>query len=308
MVGFFMPNYDIVNFRTTDFDEDIALEFQQFGAKLEGTYREEPLIGSDATFNVLGKSEATKATTMFGDTPEPPNLLNLVRVVIPGLWHDVQWIDEHEWDMSMATTGKLPARYARLLAASLGRAKDNIVFNALVGDAINRTVDTSSNLPTFQTASFPASQIIADGGLPFSVDKLIDAYAKLQEDEAHDGRVWCCIVPRQQAQMMRDTNFTSFDFNSERPLKNGYLGRYYNIDFIVSSLLGDLPALASSTVDTALLWNQEAVGFKRQQAMQTTISIRHDKRELIQLYTRASGGFTRIQDKGVIQVKSFRAA
>jgi len=303
-----MPNYNIVNFRTTDFDEDITHEFQQNGAKLEGTYREEALIGQSATFNILGKSEAKQSTVMFGDTPEPPELQNIVRVAIPVVWDDTAWIDPHEWDNSMATTGKLPARYARNLSMSLGRAKDRTVLNALIGDAVTQTINPATTLPSFDTTEFPPENILPDNGLPFMVDKLIDAVQMLEEDEAHNGRIWCVVVPRQRAQLMRDTNFTSFDFNTERPLVNGYRETFYGINFIWSSLLMNLSAVHSDTVDTAIMWNEDAVGFKRQEPITTEISLRPDKKNLVQLYTHMSGGFTRIQDEGVIQIKTLRAA
>lgn len=306
-----MPNYDIRNFRTTDFDEDIELEFQQRGSRLEGTYMEEPMVGTDATFNVLGATEATQSTVMFGDTPEPANLTNLVRVCVPTRWHDVAWIDEDEWDQSLATGGKLQPKYASNLAYGLGRRKDLIVMNAMVGDAVTRTFNTATGLHSDTVVPFDtANRRIAHGNLPMSVDKIIDVVALLSQDEAADGRIWCEITPHQKAQLMKDGQFTSFDYNSARPLVNGFLGSYYGVNFVESSLLNNalFPALNSATIDTALFWNMSAVGFKRRSSIRTTVSIRSDKQDLIQLYARATGGFTRIQDAGVYQVQTWRAA
>lgn len=306
-----MPNFDIRNFRTTDFDEDIQLEFQQRGAKLEGTYLEEPMNDFDATFNVMGRTEAQQSTTMFGDTPEPSALEDIVRVVVPTVWEDVAWIDRHEMERSMSADGKLQPKYAQNLAYGLGRRKDLIVMNAMVGPAINRTFNPATGLPEHTTVPYDdANQTMVHDNLPFNVDKLIDAVALLQEDEAHDGMIWCVITPHQRAQLMKDGEFTNFDFNSARPLMNNFLGSYYGVNFIWSSLLNNpmFPGLQSTTVDTALMWNQNAVGFKRQQGIESMVSLRDDKKYLIQIYASASGGFTRIQDKGVLKIESLIAA
>lgn len=303
-----MPDIDITKFRTTDFDEDIRMEYQQRGAVLEGTYYEEEMVGNESTFNVMGKQEAVQATTLYGDTPPPPNLANYVRQVIPTKWMDTQWIDETEWHRSMATGGKLQPKYARNLAYSLGRAKDRIVLNAMVGTAMNREFNLQTQLPTLTPAPFDPAQVIPHNDLPFSVDKIVQGVAKLKKDEAYDGRIWCIIDPWQEAQLMRDTQFTSFDFNSARPLQNGHLGSFYTVNFVCISILDEIEGLQTSTVQTALMWNQDAVGFKRLQPMETFVDVLPQKQMTIQLYCRATGGFTRIQDKGVIKIESAIAA
>lgn len=297
----------VANFRTTDYDEDVDIQFQQMGSLLKGAVTWESMRGNDATFNVITRVAAVPITGIFAETPPPSNPDHLVRVVTPRPWDTVAWIDEEEW-LRDVVGGTLRAKYSALQGGELGRITDRLILQRLRGNAFERTYSVATNEYTTNTVAFPAAQRIAHGNQGMSVDKLIDAQELVKLENVPGNMLCCAITTRQWAQIMKDGQFTGFEYNDARPLKNAdEIGRYAGITFIrVPVDIQDV--LSDGTTDTALLWAKQAVGVKEQKAISTSVAILPERRDAVQMRASLSFDATRIQDKGVVEIQTLRAA
>jgi hypothetical protein len=297
----------VANFRTTDYDEDVDIQFQQMGSLLKQAVNWESMRGNDATFNVITRVDAVPITGIFAETPPPSNPDHIVRVVTPRPWDQVEWIDEEEW-LRDIVGGMLRAKYAALQGAALGRLTDRLLLQRLRGNAFERTYNVGANEYTTTTVPYPAAQRVAHLSQGFSVDKLINAQELIKLENVPGNQLWCAITTKQWAQMMMDGRFTGFEYNDARPLKSAdEIGRYAGINFIrVNIDIQDV--LTDGTTDTALLWAKQAVGVKEQKPISTSVAILPERRDTVQLRASLSFDATRIQDKGVVEIQTLRAA
>jgi hypothetical protein len=297
---------NVANFRTTDFDEDIDLAFQQMSAMFQQAVTFEPTTGHDATFNVVGPTEAVPASGLFGQTPPPSNMAHMVRVAVPTPWDDVAWLDPDEFDRQMVSGGLQP-RYAQNIAAGLARRMDRIILGGAIGSAISRTLNlTTGTFSDTVVAYDTVNQQLVHGSRPFEVDKIIDGKEILKAADAPQDQIYCAITTRQWAQILKDGQFNDFNKNADRPLMTGYIGDYLGVAFIETTL--DTLTNLATGVDTAVMWCKQAIGYKQAKAPQSRISLRDDYRYVVQLFASMSGAATRIQDKGVVQIQTLRTA
>lgn len=297
----------VTNFRTTDYDRDVDIAFQQMGSMLRGAVTWEPMKGNDATFNVITKVDAVPITGIFAETPPPSNPDHLVRFVTPRPWDQVEWIDPEEWLRDLVG-GTLQAKYGALQGAALGRIVDRLIIQRIRGNANTRTYNLATNEFESSTTGFLSGQRLTNDSQAFSVDKIIRAKRMIKRKNVPGRDLYGVLTTGQWMELMFDGHFTGWEYNDDRPLKGAdEIARYAGITWIQAT--EELEAvLSDGTTDTALIWAKQAVGVKDQKPLQTSVSILPERRDTVQMRASLSIDATRIQDTGVVEIPTPTAA
>ena len=120
--------------------------------------------------------------------------------------------------------------YAPKLAQALGRKFDEIVIDALLGDA-------ASGKDGSTAVALPAGQKIADGGVGLTIEKLITARKMFASNELFDEDFHLVISPEALEDLLLETEIQSADYNSIKALVRGDIDSFMGFKFHISNLL-----------------------------------------------------------------------
>lgn len=274
--------------------DDVHILAQQMDSKLRQTVRVEMATGESHFFDRLGKVTAVKLTSRHQATPITDPDHSRRRAVIAE-WVANPTLDKQ--DVLRLQEGKAPLKdYARIAMAEIKRTMDDVIIDALGGTAYEGQDGATS-------VSFPTAQKIAVAAAGMTLTKVIDASRLLDEADLDPDLPRFLMLPPKglKKDLMALATVTSGDYTKigDRPLITGKL-QYGLMDFniIWSNRLkkdgnGDWLCYA---------WVQPAIGLALAEEIVQRLDERSDLNYAWQAYTKLTGGGTRIEDAGVVEI------
>lgn len=270
------------------FSSNVSMLSQQMGSLLRPAVDVESVVGEKAFFDQVGEAAAVARTSRHSDTP---------LVTTPHSRRQVS-LTTYEWADLVDDADKVrmlidpTSSYARAAAAGIGRAMDDVIIDALGGDA--KTGKDGST-----TTSFPSAQKIAVGGAGLTIAKLVSA-KKLLDANSVDPSIKRFIVvsPEQIEDLLNSTTVTSSDFNTVKALVQGDINTFVGFEFIVSNRL----KVDGSSDRLCYAFAQDGMKLAIGKDVMARIEERADKSFSTQIYYCATFGATRMEEDKVVEI------
>lgn len=270
------------------FSSNVSMLSQQMGSLLRPAVDVESVVGEKAFFDQVGEAAAIARTSRHQDTP---------LVTTPHSRRQVS-LTTYEWADLVDDADKVrmlidpTSSYARAAAAGIGRAMDDVIIDALGGDA--KTGKDGST-----TTSFPSAQKIAVGGAGLTIAKLVSA-KKLLDANSVDPSIKRFIVvsPEQIEDLLNSTTVTSSDFNTVKALVQGDINTFVGFEFIVSNRL----KVDGSSNRLCYAFAQDGMKLAIGKDVMARIEERADKSFSTQIYYCATFGSTRMEEDKVVEI------
>jgi hypothetical protein len=282
-------SFDIPVSFVQQFSANVHLLAEQRYSRLRGCVMVEPVTGESWAVETMGGVDApNQVTTRHGDTP-----LNSTP-------HARRWGYISDYDVAdlidKPDRAKLlidPTSYYTMRhAGTMGRGVDDAIIAAATGAASTGHTGTGS-------ASLSGNQVIADGSVGLTIDKLMQAKQVLDQNEVDEfyTRYWA-LSAKQLRDLLNDDKVTSADFNVVQALVQGKVDTFMGFKFVRTERL----AVPSASVRRNFAWAQQGIRLGIQAEPSSSVDKRPDKRNSMQIYTAGSWGAVRVEDKMVVQV------
>lgn len=186
------------------FSANVQMLSQQMGSLLRNAVDVETVNGEKAFFDQVGSAAAVLRTTRHADTPivDTPHSRRMVTMA------DYEYGDLIDDQDKVRLLIDPTSTYARAAAAAMGRAMDDVIIAAFLGDA--KTGKDGST-----TTSFPSGNQIASGSGGLTIAKLVEAKQKLDANSVDPSIPRYIVVsPKQISDLLNNTTVTSADFNT----------------------------------------------------------------------------------------------
>jgi hypothetical protein len=271
---------------------------EQKRSKLLKTITEEPDFGSEAkALDRIGTTQDAPdvITTRHGDTPEG-NTPHTRRWLFP-TDYDVpaDFIDKQDKvKLLIDPTSQYVIRHSGVM----GRGIDDAIVTALGGSALEGQYGPNGQ---GVAQALPSEQKIAHGSTGLTLAKLIEAQETMDEDDIDPMFPRFFVgTPKQRSNLLQTTEVTNSDYATVKALVNGQVNEFMGFTFIwISS--GRLPTIATN-IRGCYAYAQTAIRFGFTMHPTSSVDVRHDKRNSMQVYTQGSWGAVRIEDELVIEV------
>lgn len=276
----------ITTAKTKSFEDNIRLLAQQEDQRLPSASGEQITVkGEEHFFDFVGAKTMQELTTRHGDTQRQDTPHNRRRVT-SRTFTAADLIATPDRLEMMANP---ESSYVRVSAAALNREKDKTWIDAYYGNA-GTGKDGTTNV------AFPAANEVAVDfatTTTFTIPKLLEAKRLLTAGEAIDGRLFCAITSRQERDLLNINEYISVDFNNEKPLTTGIVGRLAGFTFIRTEVL----PLASGTNDRRCpVWSEFGMAFATWEDVFLRIAELPTKNHETQVYVRGKFGAVRLEE------------
>jgi hypothetical protein len=269
----------------------VQLLLQQRGSKLRDACTIGSYTGKAAkAVEQIGSVTAQARTTRHGDTP---------LISTP---HDARWVfpTDYEWADMIDDQDKLrmlidpTSPYAVNGAHALGRAMDDIIITAALGNA--NTGENGSTITAFDTTN----QRIAVGGTGLTVAKLRQARRILAANEVDlaSEMLYIAVTAQQIDNLLGTTEVTSSDYNAVKTLVQGDVDTFMGFKFIQIERLG----VDGSGDRRCIAWAKSGLHVGMWNDITTKITERADKSYATQVYVKGTFGATRVEEKKVVEI------
>ena len=265
---------------------------QQGDTRLRPHVYETPANGEKYNFDRLGATNANEKTgrrvaTPFVDAPWSR------RVAQPRTFN---WADtiEHEDKVQMLIDPQ--SAYAQTGAMSMRRSQDDIIIDALGGNALDG--DGGNN-------ALPAGQKIGTAGnstQALDVSTITQVNEKFQANEVDPDEPKCFVIsPAEVRTILNDTTLTSADYLSVKALQaNGMVPNFMGFTWVLSNRLKTTSGTNNSRACYA--FTKRGMGLTVNQDIFVRIAERADLSHLIQVFLQWTMGSVRVEDEHVVEV------
>jgi hypothetical protein len=195
---------------------------------------------------------------------------------------DYQWADLIDVEDEIRILISPKSDYARAASWAMNRQYDNLIIDAMGGNA---TDGDSAPVP------LPATQKVTSTGM--TMDAVLEAKQILDENEVDSSdRFIVCKADAMMA-MLGTTEVASSDFNTIKALVQGEFKTWLGFTWITTELLDD---------DTAYAWHKSGIRLGVGADITTRIDTRLDVSMATQVYARFTAGATRLEEEKVVQM------
>jgi hypothetical protein len=288
---------------TIGFSTNIQVLLQQKGAKLRMCVDEGHYTGKQASpVDQVGSVEASKVTSRFGPMPRTDAVLDR-RWVFPTDYDLAQMIDRFD-KLRLITDPE--SVYVQNAVYALGRKLDAEIIAAFFGDA--KTGEQGGS-----TTIFPAAQVVNEdvGGnnSRINVQKMITAKEILMANfvDFDNDPVYCGITAKDHSALLNEIQVISSDFaGSDRPvLVDGKVTKFLGMNLVHCELFESLSLVGGEVL--LPVWARSGMHLGVWNDITATVSQRHDiQSEPWQAYVLGTFGATRIEEKKIVKIESFR--
>ena len=266
---------------------------QQDGSKLRGAVREEAVTGKNAFFEQIGATAAQRRTSRHSDTPRVDTPHSRRRVSL----EDFDWADLIDNEDKVRMLIDPTSDYARAAAMAMGRAMDEVLIDAALGNAYTGVSGGTSTAG--QTA-------VAAGATGLTLAKLLTAKETMDGDDVgEDGRAIVCTAD-QITDLLNTTAIQSADFNTVKALARGEVDSFLGFRFIpVNGKRTDgskLVPVDGSSDRRCFAFQGDGLLLGVGADMNTKISERADKNYATQVFCSMSIGGTRMEEARVLEI------
>lgn len=261
---------------------------QQKGSRFQNCVKvEADVTGKTCFFERMGLATAVVRTTRHGDTP------------LVGAEHSRRMasLATYEWADLVDQSDKIrllidPAsEYVQAGVNAMGRAKDDVIIEAMLGSAHYGETGASTVAIT---------QSIASGSVNLTLAKLAAAKRFLDLAEVDpDIPRFIAVAPKQiEYLLVNVAEVKSADYNSVLSLMKGEINQYYGFTWILSNRLP-----VDATPDrTCVAWAKDGVALAIGQEVRTEIDKRADKSNSTQIFISMDLGAVRIEEAKVVRI------
>lgn len=285
------------------FSANLHVLAQQKGSKFASRVRNESCVGYElAYFDTLAAFTApTQQTTRHGDTPLIEPDFNR-RKVTPYKWELGTLLDSYDLKrMQEDPQGAVVQGFAN----SLGRKKDDIIIDALLGIAyIGKTgassvaglyaesghydIDGDGTVTDVETLAAAQTEVVMSLGKILLMMQLFN-----QDDVDPDLPKHWAVAPDDIKTMLDITEVGSVDFNTVKALAQGKVDTFGGFDFFWTNRLGK--DAAGSTCRRTIAWATPGLILATIGDINTSIDKRADKKNETQVYSYMDLGAVRME-------------
>lgn len=270
------------------FSSNIQMLSQQMGSLLRNAVDVETVNGEKAFFDQVGSAAAVLRTTRHADTPlvDTPHSRRMVTM------SDYEYADLIDDQDKVRLLVDPTSTYARAAAAAMGRAMDDVIISAALGNALTGKDGTTST-------PFDSNNQIAVGAAGLTLAKLIEAKEILDSNDVDPSIPrYIAVSPKQITNLLDDPEVTSADYNTVRALVKGELDTYVGFKFITTNRLG----LDGSGDRRCFAWAMDGIKLAVGKEPTARIDERADKSYATQVYYCMSVGATRMEEAKVVEI------
>lgn len=279
------------------YDDVLRHQFQQMGARMLGAVDQEKVVGRSLELDVLGKVEAREKTTRHSTSTAADIEHTRRRVEMRDFYDRIDLAKTDEVRMIIQNP---QGRYAQATLASLMRQADRLVINAMTASTTEVDEDGATS-----SVALPAGQIVDEdfntANSNLIVEKVIEAHRILVGNEANMSRAYLALNASALHSLLNETNATSSDFVSGRPLESGSIGKFMGFNIIVTELLNG--AGSESDPKLCLAFTSESVVFGKAMDISTRVEELPEKHFDKMIYTSMTGNALRLHDEGVVAIQ-----
>jgi hypothetical protein len=271
------------------FSANIQMLSQQMGSLLRNAVDVESVNGEKAFFDQVGSAAAQLRTTRHADTPliDTPHSRRMVTM------SDYEYADLIDDQDKVRMLVDPTSTYSRAAAAAMGRAMDDVIIAAALGDAA--TGKDGSTTTAFDTTN---NQIAASAG-GLTLAKLIQAKEILDAGDVDPSIPrYIAVSPKQVTDLLNNTTVTSSDYNTVKALAMGEINTFVGFNFIVTNRLG----VDANTDRRCFAWAMDGIKVAMGKEPTARIDERPDKSYATQVYYAQTLGATRMEEKKVVEV------
>lgn len=263
---------------------------QQMGSLLRPAVDVETVNGEKAFFDQVGSAAAVLRTTRHADTPliDTPHSRRMVTM------SDYEYADLIDDQDKVRLLVDPTSTYSRAAAAAMGRAMDDVIITAALGNA--KTGKDGST-----TTAFDSNNQIAVGSpaAGLTLAKLLEAKEILDAGNVDPSIPrYIVVAPKQISDLLGDTTVTSSDFNTVKALAQGELNQFVGFTFITSNRLG----VDASSYRRVIAFASDGIKVAIGKEPTARIDERADKSYATQVYYCQSVGATRMEEAKVVEV------
>jgi len=284
-------SFEVTTAFVQQYTTNVALLLQQRGSKLRDYCTVGSYTGKAAkAVEQVGAVTAQVRTSRHSDTP---------LISTP---HDARWVfpTDYEWADMIDDQDKLrmlidpTSSYATNGAYALGRAMDDLIVTAALGDA--KTGENGTTTTAFATAT----QQIAAAASGLTIAKLRAAKKIFMRNEVDmDMDQLCIAVTAEQIEdLLATTEVTSSDYNTVKALVQGNVDTFMGFKFIQIERLG----VDGSSARRVIAWAKSGLHVGMWNDINTRIGERADKSYSTQVYVKGTFGATRVEEKKVVEI------
>lgn len=294
-----IPDYFVRSYST-----NVALKLQILGSKLRNAVTIGNYVGDQASpVDQIGSVEATQVTSRFAPMGRVDAALDR-RWVFPTDFDLPQLIDSFD-KLRLITDPE--SQYVLNATYALGRKIDKIIINAFMGSAKTGVNGATS---TAFTAGNEIDVAVGGSNSRLNVKKLIDVkeLAMANSIDLDNDPLYCAITAKDHSALLQEIQIISSDFNGgDRPvLKDGKVSMFLGINFIHCELL-ETEATGTNEVNIPV-WAKSGMHLGIWSDIYTSVSKRNDiQGEPFQAYVKGTFGATRLEEKKVFNIESYRA-
>ena len=271
-----------------EFADTLYLTAQQSGSKLMSVVRHETDFSGEAKFyNQYNDDEANEKTSRHQDIEYSPDDYSR-RMVTPRVAYWSKLVDTED-EISMGLDPKSALMTAGKNA--IGRKIDDYIIAALSGTSYTGTSGTTET-------TLPSEQKVAHGGVGLTLAKILDAQEVLNSEDVPEGDRFFLYAPKQLKDLLKITEITSIDFNSQKALAAGNMASFLGFNWIMTTRLA-----LSSTTRANLAFHRQGILLASAGGVGASIDKVVTKiRQPWQIYADMYCGATRMEEEMVVEV------
>jgi hypothetical protein len=294
-----IPNHYVEQFST-----NVTLLQQQKGSKLQGAVTMGSYVGSQASpVDQIGSVEAQEVTSRFAPMGRVDPAMDR-RWIFPRDFDLPQLIDSFD-KLRLITDPE--SKYVENGAYAMGRKKDTLIIQAFMGTAktgvngATSTVFTTGNEVDVDVGGTNSRLNVAK--LKAVRELILTNHIDMDEDPIYVG-----ITAKDDSALLKEIEIIGTEFKSgDAPvLRDGKLERFLGMNFVYCELIESVAA-GTNEVNVPV-WARSGMHLGLWQDMNVSVSKRNDiQGEPFQVYIKQSIAATRIDEKKVFNIESYRA-
>ena len=286
---------------------------QQKGSRLAPWVRREAQKSESKFFDRLGPVVAQKKVGRHSDTTYQDTPHSRRRVTLEDFFY-ADLVDEED---KLRIIQSPESEYAKAAMMSLGRAMDDVIIEAAIGDAYaGKEGGTTVALPNSQKlAAFDGSTTT---GLRLNVQTLRATKKKFNANEVEEGDLYFAITAEQLDGLLGETETTSSDFNTVKALVQGDIDSFMGFKFVrlerilatsanvtydeTNGSIGAGGGTLNAGADRCFAWKRDGLILSIGKDMQARVTEMPGKHYANQVYAKMGIGAVRMEEVKVVEV------
>lgn len=288
-----MSNFDnISNAMFTQFRKDVYMLARQKGSMylphVDIVFSDKK-VGERQVHHRLGVIEATKVIDRYEEL-DKSTLPATARSSVIAKYHAHITLEEVD-DMKMIFDPAGP--YVEALGAALGKKMDQVIRDAIVGSADNKDGSSST--------AFDSNQVV-DSSAAVTLAKLLEARKLFNNAFISPGTdIAAMIEGAGYIDIMQLNQVISQDFNNKKPLVDGAIGRFLDLNFIYDA---NMPLLASDgTSNQIIMFTKKGIGVALPQDIRVSVDRIPERRNSVLIQADFVMGAVRIEENQAVIIK-----